>query len=195
MIDRVKFDEIKTKFGAFVSWALWNNEDESDINIIEHNLPLLNVNWILIGLNISKPVRVWGNFRGGKHDRKLKIAFNNSFVRGSYMTDLIKKVEKSSTEIEKELRCGELDISKHVKFFTEELELLCVNDKTKFIVFGNVARNIYDEYYERNFPENKVYYLNHYSSRNTTDKKWVEKVWERLNIKLNFDDEKAKYTK
>ena len=194
MIDRVKFDKIKAKFGEFVSWALWNNEDESDINIIEHNLPLLNVNWILIGLNISKPVRVWGNFRGGKHDRKLKIAFNNSFVRGSYMTDLIKKVEKSSTAIKKELKCDELDISKHVKSFTEELNTIGVNDKTKFIIFGNVARNIYDEYYERNFPENKVYYLNHYSSR-STDKQWVEKVWERLNIKLNFDDEKAKYTK
>jgi len=187
MITKNKFELIKKIYGQFSSWAIWNVNNEADTEIIEQNISLLHTKWILIGLNISKPVKVWGNFRGGKHDRKIKIAFRNTNISGSYMTDLIKKSEKSSSEIEKEIKQGYLDISEQVKSFVDELNFVGVNDKTKFIIFGNIARNLYDEYYERYFPETKVYYLKHYSSRGT-DKDWVEKVWARLNIDLEFEN-------
>lgn len=193
MITKSKFEEIKKIYGRFSTWAIWDENNESDTEIIENNIDKLHTNWIIIGLNISKPVGVWGNFRGGKHDRKIKTAFSNTNILGSYMTDLIKKSEKSSTEIEKEVKQGNLDISEQVKSFVEEVRFVGVNDKTKFIIFGDTARNLYDEYYERHFPENKVYYLKHYSSRGT-DKDWVEKVWDRLNIDLEFNNEQKSTT-
>jgi len=188
MISETKFIEIRERFGEFATWAIWNSENESDTKIIEQNIDELHTKWVLIGLNISKPVKVWGNFRGGKHDRKLKIAFRNTNISGAYMTDLIKKIEKSSSEIEKEIKQGNLNISEQVNNLVEELNLVGVTNKTKFIIFGDTARNLYDEYYERYFPENKVYYLKHYSSRGT-DKNWVEYVWNRLNIDLKFENE------
>ncbi len=186
MISKSKFEEIKKSYGTFSTWAIWNDNNEADTEIIEQNISLLHTKWVLIGLNISKPVKVWGNFRGGKHDRKLKAAFGNTNISGAYMTDLIKKSEKSSTKIENDIKQGNLNIAKQVKSFVKELNFVGVNSKTKFIIFGDMARNLYDEYYEKHFPENKVYYLKHYSSRGT-DKVWVEKVWDRLNIDLEFN--------
>lgn len=147
MINKDKFFEIKEKYGTFTTWAVWNSENESDTKIIEDNISELHSNWILIGLNISKPVKVWGNFRGGKHDRKLKKAFSNTYILGAYMTDLIKKSEKSSNEIVKAIKQGTLNIKEHVKSFVEEVNFVGVNEKTKFIVFGDTARNLYDEHY------------------------------------------------
>src|SRR5690554_5340017 len=106
MITKSKFEEIKKIYGRFSTWAIWDENNESDTEIIENNIDKLHTNWIIIGLNISKPVGVSGNFRGGKHDRKIKTAFSNTNILGSYMTDLIKKSEKSSTEIEKEVKQG-----------------------------------------------------------------------------------------
>ena len=61
------------------------------------------------------------------------------------------------------------------------------------LLFSEIQRENYmTNIYERFFPENKVYYLKHYSSRGT-DKDWVENVWERLNIGLNFEQEMKKY--
>lgn len=188
MITKIKLEQIKENYGKFSTWAIWNDKNEADTEIIEKNISLLHTNWVLIGLNISKPVKVWGNFRGGQHDRKLKIAFSNTNISGAYMTDLIKRVEKSSTEIENEIKQGNLNLSEQVNSFVEELNFVGVNAKTKFIVFGDMARNLYDEFYEKYFPENKVYYLKHYSSRGT-DKDWVEKVWDRLNIDFKFNNE------
>ena len=76
-----------------------------------------------------------------------------------------------------------------------ELESVKVTSKSKFIIFGSTAREIYDEYYEKYFPDNKVFYLKHYSGYGD-DRTWVEKVWERLNIDdKNFNEEKDKYKK
>ena len=58
MISKRKFEEIKKKYGEFATWAIWNIENEADTVIIEQNISALHTNWILIGLNISKPVKI-----------------------------------------------------------------------------------------------------------------------------------------
>lgn len=194
MFSKNHYDQIKNKYGQFASWAIWHTKDESDTNIIDQNIHKLHSNWILIGLNISKPITnlMWGNFRGGKHDRKLKIAFNNTDISGAYMTDLIKYEEKNSTEIDILIKNEQLNVSEHIKYFVEELKFVGINEKTKFIIFGGKTRELYDKYYEIKFPNNKVYYVKHYSGRGT-DKEWVEYIWKRLNINLNFEEEYEKY--
>lgn len=194
MFSNLEIEKIKDEFGKFSSWAIWDFQNEKNTTIIENNLELLHSNYVFIGLNISKEVGIWENFRGGKHDRKIKYAFNSiRHIKCAYMTDLIKKVEVDSTNLLKEIKDGKIDIIKQVNILRSELNLIKVTSKSKFIIFGNVAREIYDEYFEKYFPENKVFYLKHYSGRGD-DKKWVENVWERLNITdLEFETELRKY--
>jgi len=78
---------LKEKYGNVASWALWNDDNEKDTSIIEENIGLLHSRFVGIGLNISKPVSTWSNFRGGKHDRKLRKTFNNGRLKGFYLTD------------------------------------------------------------------------------------------------------------
>ena len=194
MFNKLEIEKIKNEFGKFSSWAIWDFQNEKNTTIIENNVELLHNNYVFIGLNISKEVGIWENFRGGKHDRKIKYAFNSIIhIKGAYMTDLIKEVEVESTNLLKKINVGTVDILKQVNILRSELNLINVTSKSKFIIFGNVAREIYDEYFEKYFPENKVYYLKHYSGRGD-DKKWVENVWERLNITdLKFETELKKY--
>ena len=194
MFNKLEIEKIKDEFGKFSSWAIWDFQNEKNTTIIEDNLELLHSNYVFIGLNISKEVGLWENFRGGKHDRKIKYTFNSiRHIKGAYMTDLIKKAEVNSTNLLKKIKDGEIDILKQINILRNELDLIKVTSKSKFIIFGNVAREIYDEYFEKYFPDNKVYYLKHYSGRGD-DKKWVENVWERLNITdLEFETELKKY--
>jgi hypothetical protein len=190
-----EFKAIRDKYGKFSTWAIWDHQFEKDTAIIDENINLLHSKYVLIGLNVSQAVGVWGNFRGGSHDRKIKYAFNSlQHIRGAYMTDLIKIVQTSSTKIATTFNCEHI-IKEHVESFRNELESVKVTSKSKFIIFGSTARELYDEYYEKYFPDNKVFYLKHYSGYGD-DRTWVEKVWERLNIDdKNFNEEKDKYKK
>ena len=109
------------------------------------------------------------------------------------MTDLIKSVEVHSIDLLNKIKQGNINIKTQIDTFIRELNLVKVTPKSKFIIFGNIARELYDEYFEKHFPENKVYYLKHYSGRGE-DKHWVEEVWKRLNIvELNYETELNKY--
>jgi hypothetical protein len=194
MYNKAEIERIKEEFGKFSSWAIWDFQNEKNTKVIEENLNLLHSNFVFIGLNISKEIDIWKNFRSGKHDRKLKYAFNSAKqIKGAYMTDLIKKVELNSKNIVSEVKDGRINIESHIKIFKAELEKVKVTPKSKFIIFGSAARDLYDEYYEKNYPDNKVYYIRHYSGRGN-DKEWVENVWKRLNISdLEFENELKKY--
>ena len=56
MITKSKFEEIKKIYGLFSTWAIWDENNQSDTEIIENNIEKLHTNWIIIGLNISKQV-------------------------------------------------------------------------------------------------------------------------------------------
>jgi hypothetical protein len=189
-----ELEKIRDEFGKFSSWALWNFQNEGDVEIIENNRESLHSNYVIIGLNISKKVETWKNFREGIHDRKVKYAFNSvKHIRGAYMTDLIKEVQVDSSVLLNKINNGEIEVKNHVDHLIKEFQAIKITTNSKFIIFGNVARELYDEYFEKHFPENKVYYLKHYSARGEA-KKWVENVWKRLNITdLVFENERVKY--
>ncbi len=193
MFSKGEFQNIKDRYGECASWAIWNKEDESDTKIIEEQLENLHSEYVGIGLNISQKVSLWGNFRGGKHDRKLKYAFNHTKIRGSYLTDLIKNVVgKNSSEILRKVKNREINIDVHVDSFKEEMKDLKIDDSSKFLVFGSAARELFESHYEKHFPENKAYFLKHYSSRGT-DEEWVTNVCDRLNVDEDFDTVLSKY--
>lgn len=175
-----EYENLKQKYGNVASWVLWNNDDETDPSIIEENINLLNSRYV--GLNISKPVTTWSNFRGGKHGRKIKRAFINTAIKGFYLTDFFKNiVEKDSSLIEQAIKKNEIDIEVHVEFFIEEMKNVKVNDETVFLTFGNLTYNLFDTYLKKYYPNNKVILLKHYSARGT-DEEWVQSTLEKIGL-------------
>lgn len=195
----IEFEILTKKHGKWASWAIWEYSSvriqEKSTSIIQSNLADLNSENILIGLNISKPVEIWGNFRGGKHDRKLKYAFNDSPIRGAYMTDLFRIEMKESTNLARFIKCNPNIVEENVSRFIDEMRDLRINDETRFIILGK-EQSILGKYFRlefhKYFKKNPIIYHRHYSSRGT-DKEWVESIWKSLGIDLNYEVVKNNY--
>jgi len=177
---------LKEKYGSVASWALWNDDNEKDTSIIEENIGLLHSRFVGIGLNISKPVSTWSNFRGGKHDRKLRKTFNKGRLKGFYLTDFLKNVvEKNSTVIEQKIKNQELQLDSHISFFLEEMKDVKINDETEFIIFGKQTFTLFNKYLKPLFPKNNIILLKHYSARGT-DKEWIKSTLEEMGFLEEF---------
>ncbi len=193
-----EFQLLENKYGSYGSWAVWSDSkrQEKSTSVIRENLSDLNSRNILIGLNISADIDTWGNFRGGRHDRKLKYAFNNSFIRGAYMTDLFKNItEAKSNNIPKLLRQNPDIITRNVSMFIDEMRDLKISSATRFIVLGtekSILAKYFKSHFQGFFPANPVMYHRHYSSRGT-DKDWVESMWKALGIKADFQQVLMQY--
>ena len=98
MIDPIKFEFIKEKYGHYASWAIWAEEGDKsksnmgDLTIFDRgNYPnlfqQLKPEIILVGLNISRRIeKPLANFHGSNRDAyKIKYALNNSPFWGAYM--------------------------------------------------------------------------------------------------------------
>jgi len=133
MINQDKFDFIKNKYGHYASWAIWADEGAKpkdnigDLSIfnLERNftiLPKLNPDFVLVGLNISRPVETpLANFHDSRPqamDYKIRYAFNNSPYWGAYMTDIIKDFEqKAAGKMMSYLRRNKSFEEQNVKIF------------------------------------------------------------------------------
>jgi len=196
-----EFEELTKKHGAWASWAVWDYEKsrhgEKNTDIIYSNIQILNIRNVIIGLNISNKVEVWGNFRGGKHDRKLKYAFNDNAIRGAYMTDLFRIETKESTNLAKKLKIKPELVSENVMRFIAEMRDLKITSETHFILMGtedSILGKYYRNEFQKYFKANPVTYHRHYSSRGT-DQQWVESMWKNLNITDDFNKVLIKYKK
>ena len=187
-----EFEVLTRKYGKYASWAIWDYVKsrimEKSAHIIFENYQECHSRYVIVGLNISSMVDVWGNFRGGRHDRKLKYAFNSSFVRGAYMTDLFKDiVEVNSSNLSKLI--SKVKFSENVNLFVEEMKDIGVTDETIFIIMGtetSITGKFFKKHFRPYFLNNEILFHRHYSSRGT-DKKWVDSIWNDLNIDEDFD--------
>jgi hypothetical protein len=173
-------DKMAEKYGPYASWAVWNPKAQKETSIIRNAVADLKSSVIIVGLNISQPLSdSWSNFRGGKHDRKLMYAFNNSPYRGAYMTDLLKGiVQAKSQEILSKIKRGEIDVREHVQSFREEMDTIGATSNSLFILFGKAVHSIFSEHLSSNYP-NSVF-CEHYSSTKWTDAKWLDQTWGKL---------------
>lgn len=194
----VEFENIKKKYGKYSTWAIWSKDrtNENSVNCIGEDLESLNSSYILIGLNMSRKLRPWENwenFRGGKHDRKLKYALNDSPLRGAYMTDLFKDINNpNSVDFLNFINENPELIDKNVKLFKEEMNDIKVSSETKFIILGGLTGKLYKQYFNQHFREIEVLYHKHYSARGT-DEDWVKGIWKELGIEADFNKIKEKY--
>lgn len=179
-----KYNKLKQKYGSYSSWAIWNDKEEGDLSVIEQNINVLNSNYVLLGLNIARPLAndPWLNFHGGsKHDRKLRYACNHTVLRGSYITDIFKGIAESKSTRFEELVTNQI-IEENVKFFHEEMNDIELTKDSQFIILGT-PKSILAQYFNNHFRQiykNKVVFHYHYSYYGITDQKWVNGLWEKL---------------
>jgi len=186
-MNKAKFNLIKSKYGHYVSWAIWAEEGErpkdniGDLSIfdIERNnqiLDLLRPNIILVGLNISRRIETpLGNFhdsRSKSTDYKLRDVLKDTVLWGGYMTDIIKDFEeKSSGNMMKYLRTDKKFEEENLEIFRKELKILEI-DTPLIIAIGNDAYKIL----KRNFKDEfKIFKIPHYASY-LSKKDYREKV-------------------
>jgi hypothetical protein len=154
MIEKSRFNLIKEKHGHYASWAVWGAEgarpkdNVGDLTIFEPNqidtlLNQLNPNFVLVGLNISRPIQFpLGNFhdgRPGSMDYKIRYALKNTVLWGAYMTDVIKDFEqKAAGKMMAYLRKNKAFERTNLELFETELKDLGVG-KLTLIAFGGDA--------------------------------------------------------
>jgi len=180
-----EYQEIKEKYGKYASWAIWNENDMGDLEVIEDNIDQLHSKYVFLALNMSKSVKTWSNwenFHGGSpHDRKLMYALNRTKLRGSYLTDLFKGIpQKDSNKFEENLT--ESDIKQNVKFFKEEMKDIKLKPHSTFVILGKTnTYNLFKEHFKPHF-ENKAVPYYHYSYYGLSDEEWVKELWKKLGI-------------
>lgn len=173
MIDRLKYDRLKSKYGKCSSWAIWADQGErpksntSDLSIFDSDdvVNELNSDYVFVGLNVSRDdcKEDWSNFHSPspfQNDYKLRYAFKGTPFWGSYMTDVIKRYpEPDSRTIESMLKSGIIDVEKNIGWLKEELDLL---GKPTIIAFGNAVHQLLTEQLSG---YGDIIKLNHYSIR------------------------------
>lgn len=193
MFSEEEYKALVIKYGNYSSWALWSYEKENDTSVIINNFNLIHSRYVLIGLNISASLKdvPWINFHGGKHDRKLKYACNDTVLKGSYITDLFKDLPESNSIKLKNILNDDL-ININLQKFKEEMNDIKINKETVFLALGDSTKYYYEKNFQKYF-KNKVINYYHYSNYSFTDKEWVDGLWKKINIVEDFDRIKAKY--
>jgi hypothetical protein len=198
MYTHQEYLRLRSKYGSYASWAIWDRHNEKDVSIIENHIEQLHSNVIFLALNISSPLRSepWINFHGGKHDRKIKYVCTNNRLSGAYITDLFKGIaERESTKL-KDLLTNEL-IQQNVRRFHQEMQDVRIDHETQFVVFGakhsEIAR-YFIEHFKRNYT-NRVIYHYHYSYYGMSDRDWVKSLWDKLDIVQDAESTIKQYNK
>jgi hypothetical protein len=200
-MDRARYLRLRRKYGDYSSWAIWNHEDEADATVIESHIEELNANHVFIAYNSSRKegylrAEPWANFRGWKHDRKLKYACNDTDLRGSYLTDLFKGIKEAKSNKVRGYLTPEL-VNKNVSCFIEEISDIGTTKKTVYVVLGvynsDIGKQFSKNFLDKTGDVNDVIYYTHYSNFRLTDEEWVTGLWKELGIKANYETTRQKY--
>lgn len=162
MITNKHYLEISQKYGHYASWAIWQEQGDKpksnvgDLTIFDTNanpkiLELLKPNFIMVGLNISRPIEYkFGNFhdkRSQSQDYKVRYAFKETIFSGAYMTDIIKDFENvMSGDVMKYLKTNTDFEEKNVEMFLQEINDIGATLPT-LIAFGNHTYSILTKHF------------------------------------------------
>lgn len=178
MMNQEHFMEISKSHGGYGSWAVWIDEDikpksnMGDMSIFDLNknpqlLNILNPNVIMVGLNISKiieePLSNFHGAIGGAY--KIRYAFRDTPFYGAYMTDIIKDFEeKISGNVLTYLKKNQEFERQNVNLFRQEIKDLNCDDPL-IIAFGNIAYNLLQKHFGRDYRIKKVTHYSHQISK------------------------------
>ncbi len=199
-MDETQYVRLRQKYGDCSSWAIWNYEDEADPTIIESHIEELNAKHVFIAYNASRKEGYvghgpWANFRGWKHDRKLKYACNDTTLRGSYLTDLFKGIKEANSTKVRDYLTPEV-VNENVSLFLEEILDIGTTKETVYVILGvyhsEIGKQLREHFLDQLGDINAKYYT-HYSNYRLTDEQWVTGLWEELGISANYETIRQKY--
>ncbi|MCR5606632.1 MAG: hypothetical protein K6F69_07440 [Treponema sp.] len=177
------FDTIKEKYGKYSSWTLWDENNRAGMNWLADKdlLEKLSTNYVFVGLNCSSPANkkippIFGNFHSKDVNiKKLCEALENTKFKGCYITDIIKCLNESKSEILSEYLKKNPDYEKkQIQIFMEEIGYF---GKPILLALGKTTYNIL----KRNHidKEFRVVYIWHYSCRKNSSF-YKEKIKQQL---------------
>jgi len=194
MITKNVYEQLEENYKDQASWAVWAPVGESpksntgDMSVFEdpNILNILHNNYVLVALNASEHAErkdsytgSWRMFHsdddGRQQDYKMRFAFKDTPIWGSYMTDIIKDhPDKSSEQVIKHVQNNPNVLQENIKELKKELSIL--GGKPTLIALGRkvetwLRKELGDEF--------NIVYLAHYSNY-IGEVKYREKTLELL---------------
>ncbi len=180
-----KFKKIRNKYGMYSSWAIWSEEGItpksnmcSKIFESEDTIKYLHSRYVLVGLNISRPLeKKFSNFHpdySEAQDYKTRYALKNTPLWGAYMTDIIKDFEEVvSGKMMKYLRENPEFEKTNISTFQKELNFVSTSQPI-LVAIGKDSYSIL----KRNLKEDfKIIKIPHYANY-ISKEKYREQVLE-----------------
>ncbi len=161
MISRERFDDVKAKWGAYSSWAVWKRigpgdapkKDMGDLSILDPDknpalLESLNPNIVLLGLNAASRAiasESWVNFHDSRsvaNDFKIRFALKETPYWGAYMTDVLVGLhETDSAKVSSWIKHNSLGVDEQVARLESELVDIGAVDPL-VVAFGGLAHDV-----------------------------------------------------
>jgi hypothetical protein len=161
MISRERLDDVKAKWGAYSSWAVWKRigpgdppkKDMGDLSILDPDqnptlLETLNPNIVLLGLNAASraiAAEPWSNFHDSRpvaNDFKIRFALEETPYWGAYMTDVLVGLhETDSARVRSWIRRDPGGVNEQIVRLESELVHIGATDSL-LVAFGGVANGV-----------------------------------------------------
>ena len=161
MISRERFDDVKVKWGAYSSWAVWKRigagdapkMDMGDLSILDPDknpvlLELLNPNIVLLGLNAASraiAAEPWVNFHDSRsvaNDFKIRFALQETPYWGAYMTDVLVGLhETDSAKVRSWINRNPMGVDEQIVRLESELVDIGAVDPL-VVAFGGLAYDV-----------------------------------------------------
>ena len=161
MMTETIYKELKDKYGAVASWALWSpagitkKSNTADLSIFDdsHLLDKLNAKYVFVALNAANHPNpqifpAWSCFHSNyryQNDYKLRTATKGTRFEGAYITDVIKYyVETDSTKVKSAIRKDPTIITNNLIYLQEELNLLKSSNNGINPILIALGNDVYD---------------------------------------------------
>jgi len=177
MIARNSYNELKRKYWDVASWALWApasvtpKSNMGDLSVFDDPdlLKIIGTRFVLVGLNGSGKHdeyldfgKAWYNFHSDYsrgNDFKMRYAFQNTPVWGSYITDFIKYYQEvDSNKALRYVKSNPDVMKQNVEALKDELTLL--GGSPILVALGDAAYNLLNTFLGKNYTVVKI---KHYS--------------------------------
>lgn len=144
MMNKKVYQALEAKYKDLASWAVWADVGETvksntgDMSIFQEAdiLNQLHGNFVIIAMNASEHAERKDKYEGSwrmfhsddnsrQQDFKMRYAFKDTALWGSYMTDLIKNhPDKDSSQVIQHIKNNPDVLEENIGFLKDELQIL-----------------------------------------------------------------------
>jgi hypothetical protein len=197
-----KYDD-KVELSKLASWAIWDDKNIENTEIIDKNIDKLNGQIVFVALNFSTEKQSWKDWQNfhcdSFADKRLRDLLSDTKYKGAYMTDLIKNYHESDTdEAIRKFKKDKEKINNDIDFLFKEIDLLETKNIEMYL-FGKDVTWLFENYVmeHKSFDKfkqkiTKCQRIHHFSSQ-VTDFEAVASLQLGLDDKIKKLEKKWKY--